>query len=358
MAEEIKQEEIRADIARVLNAAVGRRKFLSASAATAAFAAVACTTGATTGSQSAANQQGQWARGIRVRFFAGGNAGDAFASVVLNGAKAAQVDLGATVDYVFSGWDVEKMTSQLRDAIAAKPDGIAMMGHPGDSALKPLAQQAHDAGILMEYQNVDVPAVRQAYGGGYIGADLTPQGMALGHEAIKLFNLKAGDFAIVFGAWGAPGRFFREEGTAKALEAAGLTVQRIETPPTAASDPNTLTPVLSAAYLKHPETKLICYSGGQTLSAAPQYMQAINKKPGDVINIGYDLSPAIIDAFKSGYVQLTSDQQPFLQGYLPILSLCLSKKYGFSSLAYDTGAGSVTKDNYQAVAALAKAGLR
>jgi simple sugar transport system substrate-binding protein len=110
-----------------------------------------------------------WGTGVRIPFFAGGNEGDAFASIVFNGAKQAETDLGVSVDYVFSGWDVSKMTDQLRQAIAAQPDGIAMMGHPGDDALMPIAQQAHEDGILMMYQNVDLPKVRQAYGGGYVG---------------------------------------------------------------------------------------------------------------------------------------------------------------------------------------------
>jgi simple sugar transport system substrate-binding protein len=299
-----------------------------------------------------------WGSGVHIRFFAGGNAGDLFAAIVFNGAKQAETDLGPTVDYVFSGWDVSMMTDQLREAIAAQPDGIAMMGHPGDDALLPLAQQARDAGILMEYQNVDVPKVRQAYGGGYIGADLMPQGIALGQQAIRTFNLKAGDKAIVFGAWGQPGRFIREEGTAQAFEQAGMIVDRIAPPTGAAADPDQLTPLVTAAYLRNPDSKLICYSGGQELSSAPTYMQAIGKAPGELINIGYDLSAAVIDAFAAGWVQLTSDQQPFLQGYLPVLSLCLSKKYGMSPLTYDTGAGFVTPTNYQPVAELAKAGIR
>jgi hypothetical protein len=94
---------------------------------------------------------------------------------------------------------------------------VSFWAAPGDDALMPLAQQAHDAGILMMYENVDLPKVRQAYGGGYIGADLTPQGMALGNEAINSFRLQAGDKALVFGAWGQPGRLFREEGTAVTL---------------------------------------------------------------------------------------------------------------------------------------------
>ncbi len=300
----------------------------------------------------------QWCKGVNITFFNGGDAGDAFASIVYKGAQAAEADLGANVQFVFSGWQVEKMVSQLRDAVAAKPDGIAMMGHPGDDAIMPLAQQASQAGILMEYQNVDVPKVRAMYGGGYIGANLDPQGRALAAEALRTMKLGKGDKAIVFGAWGQPGRFIREEGTAKGLEEAGLIVDRIVSPPEAATDPNLLTPLLTAAFLKDPDTKLIVYSGGQTLGAAEQYMTAIQKKPGEVYNIGFDTSPAVIDGFKKGYIQLTSDQQPFLQGYLPIESLCLSKIYGLAPLTVDTGAGFVNASNYQAVADLANKGLR
>ncbi len=74
-----------------------------------------------------------------------------------------QADTGATVEYVYSDWDNEKMLAQLRDAVAAKPNGIAMMGHAGDAAIMPLAKAAKKAGILMMFQNVDVPKVRAAY---------------------------------------------------------------------------------------------------------------------------------------------------------------------------------------------------
>ena len=52
-------------------------------------------------------------------------------------------------------------------------------------------------------------------------------------------------------------------------------------------------------------------------------------------------------------MQLTADQQPFQQGYLPILSLCETIVYGLAPLNVDTGAGFVTPDNYKAVADLA-----
>src|SRR5690606_36268691 len=117
-----------------------------------------------------AQDGGKWCAGKTIRFFTGGAEGDAFGSIVQRGAQAAEADLGPTVEYIYSGWDVERMIQQLRDAIAAEPDGIAMMGHPGDAAIMPLAEEAANAGIVMMYQNVDVPEVRASFGGGYVGA--------------------------------------------------------------------------------------------------------------------------------------------------------------------------------------------
>ncbi|TIP04628.1 MAG: sugar ABC transporter substrate-binding protein, partial [Mesorhizobium sp.] len=75
----------------------------------------------------------QWCKDVHIRFFVGGAEGDAFGTIVYNGAKQAAADLGPKVDYIFSQWDVEKMVQQLREAVAVKPQGIAMMGHPGDA---------------------------------------------------------------------------------------------------------------------------------------------------------------------------------------------------------------------------------
>ena len=77
-----------------------------------------------------------------------------------------------------------------------------MMGHPGDAALMPIAKLAQEQGVLTEYVNVDVPEVRAAFGGGYVGAVLYNEGLALGMASIKDFRLKEGDTAIVFGNFG------------------------------------------------------------------------------------------------------------------------------------------------------------
>jgi simple sugar transport system substrate-binding protein len=300
----------------------------------------------------------KWCSKVHLRFFVGGAEGDAFGTIVYNGAKQAANDLGAQVEYIFSGWASEKMVQQLREAVAAHPDGIAMMGHPGPAAIMPLAEEAAKAGIKMEYQNVDVPTVRAKFGGGYVGAELVPQGRALGEQAVRQFGLKKGDTAIVIADWSQENRVIREASTVKALEDAGLKVVKLSGTPDMAGDPNLAIPVISAGLLANPDTKLIAYPGGQMLGNAPVYMKTVGKKPGEIANIGFDTSPQIVDAFKGGWVQLTSDQQPFMQGYEPILSLCQQVVLGLAPMSIDTGAGFVTPDNYKVVADLAKEALR
>jgi simple sugar transport system substrate-binding protein len=175
---------------------------------------------------------------------------------------------------------------------------------------------------------------------------------------VRRFGLKEGDVAIVLSDWSQEERAQRELGTIQAFEAHGLKVVKLQAPQELGTDPNSGIPVITAAITANPDVKLIAYPGGQPLGNAQTYMEAAGKKPGDIINIGFDTSPQIIDAFKGGWVQLTSDQQPFLQGYMPVLSLCQQVVYGLGAVNVDTGAGFVTPDNYQAVADLAKEGLR
>jgi simple sugar transport system substrate-binding protein len=321
-------------------------------AATAIFAAVA--------TLPAQALDDKWCKDVHIRFFVGGAEGDAFGTIVYNGAKQAEADLGPKIDYIFSSWDVEKMVQQLREAVAVKPSGIAMMGHPGDAAIMPLAEQAHKDGIKMMYQNVPVPKVVAAFGGGYVGAQQEQQGRALGTEAFKLAGLKAGDKAIMIGPFENENRGARERGTVAALKEAGIDVVQLSSPPSGewAADPNLAIPVITAAILNNPDVKMVGYPGGQMLGNVPTYMQAAGKKAGEIFNFGFDTSPQIVEGFKGGWVQLTADQQPFLQGYLPILSLCQQAVLGLAPMNVDTGAGFVTPQNYEIVAELAKVALR
>jgi simple sugar transport system substrate-binding protein len=314
-----------------------------------------CTTGGG-GDDPIATGEG-WCADTRIVYFQGGDA-DPFASILGKGATQAAEDTGADLEIIQSGWDFDKMIDQFRQTIASGPDAISFMGHPGDPAIMPLAQEAEDAGILVDYANVPPQETIEAYGSGFVGANLAYQGQVLAEKAVADFGLVAGDTAIVFGAFGVPGREDREEAAAQALEDAGLVVQRITEPDGSSGDPNLLTPSVGAALSSAPDAKLLILAGGPQLGGAPLFLDAAGIAPGDIYVAGFDLGASVIDAFKDGYVQLTADQEPYKQGYLPVLSLCLQAKYGLGPMTVDTSAGFVTVDNYESVEELTAAGIR
>ncbi|MGQ9500872.1 MAG: sugar ABC transporter substrate-binding protein [Anaerolineae bacterium] len=303
----------------------------------------------------------KWCQGVRIVFFPGGPAGGVFANNVYNGAKQAQLDLGPTVDYVFSDWDPQKMIQQFREVAATKPDGICVMGHPGDEAFDPLIEDAIAQGIIVTSQNTTLPKMEEKYasqGFGYVGQDLYGSGFALGSEAVKRFGLKEGDRAMVWGLLSQPTRGLRTKGVIDALEKAGLVVDYIEIDAATNKDPAAGTPTFAGYVSAHPDVKLVVTDHGGLTATLETYLKAAGKGPDDIYGAGFDLSPATTAAIKGGWTDLVIDQQPWLQGYLPILQVCLTKVYGFSGLHIDTGGGFADKSNIDFLAPLAEKEIR
>jgi simple sugar transport system substrate-binding protein len=74
----------------------------------------------------------------------------------------------------------------------------------------------------------------------------------------------------------------------------------------------------------HPNTKgMFAVDAGSTQGVA-QTIQKQNLK-GKVQGGGYDLTPITEQLLAAGYINFTIDQQPYLQGFLPILELYLYK---------------------------------
>lgn len=309
----------------------------------------------------AAETGAKWCSNVRIVFFPGGPQGGVFANNVYNGAKQAQADLGPKVDYVFSDWDPQKMIQQFKEVAATKPDGIAVMGHPGDESFDPLIIEAVNNGIIVTSQNTTLPKMQAAYaakGFGYVGQDLYGSGFALGNEAVKRFGLKAGDKAMVWGLLSQPTRGERTRGVKEALEKAGLKVDYIEIDAATNKDPAAGTPTFAGYVSANPDVKLVVTDHGGLTATLETYLKAAGKGPDDIYGAGFDLSPATVAAIKGGWTDLVIDQQPWLQGYLPILQICLTKVYGFSGLHIDTGGGFADKSNIDFLAPLAEKEIR
>jgi simple sugar transport system substrate-binding protein len=302
-----------------------------------------------------------WCSNVKLVFFPGGPEGGVFAVNVYNGAVQAAKDTGAQVNYVWSGWDPQKMIQQFTEVVATKPDGIAVMGHPGDEAFDSLIDDAESKGILVTSQNTELPKAQAKYlanGFGYVGAVNYDAGHALGAEAVKRFGLKSGDRAMVWGLLSQPSRGERTKGVIDAFKEAGLEVDYNEIDSATNSDPAAGTATFTGYVSAHPDVKVIVTDHGGLTATTETYLKAAGKKPGDINMAGFDLSAATVAAIQGGWTNLVIDQQEWLQGYLPILQLCLSKVYGFSGLDVNTGAGFVDKSNVDFIAPLAAKNIR
>jgi simple sugar transport system substrate-binding protein len=323
----------------------------------------ACNTAASPSASAGAGgaASGQFCSGVNLVFFPGGTAGGGFETVVYNGAKAAEAAFGPKVTYQWSDWDPNKMITQFQQAMATKPDGIAVMGHPGDDAFDPLIKQAEDQGILVTVMNTELPKAEASYatkGLGYVGAVLHDAGAALANEAIARGGLKSGDRAFVWGLKAQAGRGERTQGIIDALQTAGLTVDYQEIDDATNKDPANGTATFTGYVSSHSDVKAMFIDHGNLTSTIPTYMKAANLAAGKIYAAGFDLSPATVQGVKDGYVNLVIDQQQYLQGFLAVQQLCLAKKFGFSGLFVNTGGGFVDKSNIDAIAPLVTQQIR
>ena len=164
--------------------------------------------------------------GMTIWFDTGGSVGDGYGTIVQNGAKAAAADMGCELRLLYSDWNPETMITHFRNAVAARPDGIVVMGHPGDAAFGPLVDAAVKQGIVVTSIDTALPetqARHRAKGFGYVGTDNYTQGKALAEEVLRRTNLKKGDRAFVWGLKRIPDRGRRAQAIVEMLEQAGVT---------------------------------------------------------------------------------------------------------------------------------------
>jgi simple sugar transport system substrate-binding protein len=178
----------------------------------------------------------------------------------------------------------------------------------------------------------------------YIGQDLFVSGEALGQKIAA--SMPSGGDAVGFIA--TPGTANiqpRIDGAKAALKASGKNIN--------------FTSVASGAELPQENTTINAYvlAHKATLkgifavdAGSTQTVGAIVAKyglQGKVASGGFDLTPQTLSAIKSGSLNFTIDQQPYLQGFLPALYLYLWNLSGglVNPPETNTGLTFVTKSN-------------
>lgn len=327
-----------------------------------AFAAAAATTvmmihqaGATSPSK-----KGPLGAGMVMYMQMGGNPGDGATLPRQVGAADAAAAFGIKVIEQFSQWQPEKMLDQFRQAMAARPTCIGIMGHPGNEAFQKLVTEAEGQGIVVTSGNAPLNKIFNEYqskGFGYAGVNLY-MGGAITARAMLKAGLKKGDHALVYGLLSEGERGLSTKGMIDTLKKAGVKVDYLNISPEVNADSSLAVPILVAYIAKHPDLKAIGTQHGGVTSFIPKALKEAGKKPGDIIVGGIDLAPATISGLKDKYISAVLDQQLYLQGFLPVMQCVLSANYKFTGLKINTGSGVETPKTIDALIPLIKRGIR
>jgi simple sugar transport system substrate-binding protein len=300
--------------------------------------------------------------GMTIYMQMGGNPGDGATLPRTNGARAAAEAFGVeNLIEQYSGWLPEEMLNHFREALAAGPDCIVIMGHPGAGAFADLVAEAEGQGIVVTSGNAPLTELfeqYQAQGFGYAGVELYAGGWLTGKQMVEVGDLQPGDKALEYGLLAEAERGQSDRGLKEALEDSGLQVDYIEISPEANNDASLSVPILTSYLASNPDVKAIGTQHGNITSFIPKALEDAGKKPGDVIVGGIDLVPATIDGLQDGWITVVLDQQLYLQGFLPVTQCVLSKKYGLTGLSINTGSGVVTPETIDALVPLIEAGIR
>ena len=299
---------------------------------------------------------------LRFTFVHPSNTTNIFFQAVQRGMKDAceKVQADCQMLYVQNEMDIQQELTNLDTAVAQHVDGI-MVTIVNDTAYNDAIKRAIDAHIPVIAVNTDDS--RGAAGSprlSFIGQNYQAAGYALGKSVTPLFP--KGPIHVLLGA-SAPGQNWTEArlgGVVHALQdfkAAHpdqkVTWARIDTGMDLAGTGSRV-----AAYVtQHPETTAYFDAGFWEAGAAVAVADA-GYKPGQLLMGGFDTVPAALEQMKKGYIQRIVDQQPYLQGFLPVIQLYLIDKYKLSPWDVDTGRTVIKPADVDALMALSKAGIR
>jgi simple sugar transport system substrate-binding protein len=240
---------------------------------------------------------------------------------------------------------VAEMVNATTSAISAKADGIAL-AVVDKNAFRAPVDQALDAGIPVVSYNADGakgdPGTNRL---AYIGQGLYESGFQLGQRALAS-GLASGNVVGFIATPGALNIQPRIDGASDAIKQSGKPIKF--TPVGTNADVVKGTSIIDAYAQGHPDLAgMLAVDAGST-QAVGQTVQKYNmKKKGLKVAGGFDLVPQTLNAIKGGSLDYTIDQQPYLQGFLPVLYLYFYKLSGGLVFPSETNTGLlfVTKDN-------------
>jgi simple sugar transport system substrate-binding protein len=300
---------------------------------------------------------------LNVAFTVHSSASNTFWQAVKKGFEDACGKLQANCQMIFTQTEgsIEQQVANMQAAVARKPDAL-ITSIVDNKAFDSIIADARAKGIIVIAANVDdtegaAGNARQAF----IGQGFIPAGYSLAKAQAANFP-KEGPINVLVGI-SAPGQNWSEQrgaGVIKFMEefkAANpnreVTIKRI--------DSGTDLAVVSdrvGAYLNANPNTTAYFDTGFWHAGVARVLKDRGVAPGKILLGGFDLVPEVLQQMKAGYVQVQVDQQPYMQGFMPVMEVYLAKTAGLSPADIDTGQGIVTPKDVDGIMALSAKGLR
>jgi simple sugar transport system substrate-binding protein len=282
-----------------------------------------------------------------------------FWQAVKRGMDDACALIGADCQLIFLQQDgnFQEQLNNLEAAIAQGPDGL-INTFAGGNIFDEALDRAVDAGIPIIASNVDHPD--GTYRLAYVGQDLEVAGYELAQAQAENFP-EDGPIHVLIGVNG-PGQVWSEqraagiqrfvEELAETSPDRDISFERID----AGLDLSTVGSRVSA-YLQSAETTAY-FDTGYWMAGVAVSMRDLGREAGDPLLAGFDLVPVVMEEMQNGFIQVTVDQQPYLQGFYPIIQLHLLNTFRFPPFDVDTGKAMIYPDEVEALLALSAEGIR
>jgi simple sugar transport system substrate-binding protein len=293
-----------------------------------------------------------------------GAATNAFWQAVKKGFDDACARVQAHCQMVFTQTDgsIEQQSANFQAALARKPDAI-LTTIVDDSALTSMINEARAKNVMVIAYNVDQSggasgaAKRQSF----IGQNFVPAGRSLAQQLSKQFP-KDGPIRVLIGV-SAPGQNWAEQrakGVMRGLDDwkranpdRKIAIDRIDS----GTDLSVTGERVGAYLTAHPDTTAY-FDMGFFHAAVAQTLKDRGVPPGKVLLAGFDIVPQVLQMMKAGYIQAEVDQQPYTQGFMPVMQVYLAKSFGLAPADINTGDSLVMPAQADSVIALAQKGLR
>lgn len=215
---------------------------------------------------------------------------------------------------------VSQMVDAMNSAISGGADGIAVSVVDPTAFNDPIQRALdQDIPVLAYNANGEGPGTNPALS--YIGQDLFQSGVEMGNRIVEL--VQEGTVALFIATPGQLNIQPRIDGAAQAIRESGAPIE-FEEIATGAELPEELNRI-DSYYQGHKDINgMFAVDAGSTQGVA-QTMEKYGLHEQGVRGGGYDLLPKTLELLDAGHIDFTIDQQPYLQGFYPVIQLFLYK---------------------------------